>query len=41
MERGWLTRAGQAAMERLEDIGADIWRTDRQGTVRVTVKGED
>ena len=32
--------SGQA-MERLEDIGADIWRTDRQGTVRVTVKGED
>jgi len=28
-------------MERLEDIGADIWRTDRQGTVRVTAKGED
>ena len=32
--------SGQA-MERLEDIGADIWRTDRQGTVRVTAKGED
>ena len=32
--------SGQA-MERLEDVGADIWRTDRQGTVRVTVKGED
>ena len=32
--------SGQA-MERLEDIGADIWRTDRQGTVRVTVKGEN
>ena len=29
----------QETLRRLEDAGADIWRTDRQGTVRITVNG--
>ena len=26
-------------LQRLTDAGADIWRTDEQGTVRITVNG--
>ena len=29
----------QETMQRLRDVGAEIWRTDTQGTVRITVNG--
>ena len=29
----------QETIQRLRDVGAEIWRTDTQGTVRITVNG--
>ena len=31
----------QETLERLRRVGADIWRTDEQGTVCITVNGGD
>ena len=36
-----LARAGQEAMDRLSQAGAEIYRTDRQGNILVTVHGGD